>query len=72
MSLEAVRKRSKKQISKEFNFLDHIFDWGGKNMKPMINSCKEMNVYCDVAPFKETAVILGQGTQSEKLSNISK
>ena len=42
-------------VSAEFRALDMIFDW--HDSKEFITKCKDCNIYSDVAPFKETAVI---------------
>ena len=35
----------------------------------MIKECKDLNIYCDVAPYKETAVLLNGGTPSNVNKN---
>jgi protein tyrosine phosphatase len=55
-----VTERNKNKIGKEFKYLDKLFAWG--NGKPIIKECKNLNIYSDVAPFKETAVVLDGGS----------
>jgi len=59
----------------EFNQLNELFDW--QDSKDFITKCKNLNIYTDVAPFKETAVVIkneaNQGiSRSETVESIDK
>ena len=56
-------KTMQKDKGREFNYLSSLFQWDyeyGKTIvdKDYIFVDQSLNVYCNVAPFKETAVLL--------------
>ena len=57
-TLEKIMKASSKFINEEFNLLDSLFEWG--KSKNMIKLHRQNNIYSDVAPFEETAVLINK------------
>ena len=71
-SLSAILQ-NRAQGFREFNSLDSIFSW--HNSKEFLEECKECNIYSDVAPFYETAVVIKDASnkdleRDEQLSDI--
>jgi len=56
MSSYLSKNLNLQQIRDGYDNLNDLFDW--HDSKDFITKCKDKNIYVDVAPFKETAVVI--------------
>ena len=59
-SITANIAKTDQDIQGEFAVLGRLFTWNAKSSKPTLDNFGKLNIYYDVRPFVETAVILNK------------